>query len=67
MALMKGAKVLHVSGKVIDNDNVEMLLMSRYLSAKERKKNNRIKGPSARTKEISDYFIKQLEMLIKES
>ena len=67
MALMKNARVLHVSGKIIDNDNVEMLLMSRYLSAKERKKNNRIKGPSARTNEVRDYFIKQLEMLIKES
>ncbi len=68
MALMKGVFVLHVSGTIIHSENIEMLLMSRYLSAKERKKNNRVKGPAARTKEVSEYFLKQLENVIcKES
>ena len=65
-ALVKGVKVLHVSGQIINNDNIDMFLFSRFLSAKERKKNNRVKGPSPRTQEVREKFLKILEFLLKE-
>lgn len=64
LVLSKGAKVLHVSGKMIDNSNIDQLLMSRYVSAKQRKSGARIKGPTKRTDEIRDVFLKQLEFLL---
>ncbi len=65
LILSKGALVLHVSGQMITHDNIDGLLMSRYLSAKERKKNNRIKGPAKRTQEIKELFLKQIEDILK--
>lgn len=64
LVLSRGAKVLHVSGKMIDNSNIDQLLMSRYVSAKQRKSGTRIKGPTKRTDEIRDVFLKQLEFLL---
>lgn len=64
LVLSKGARVIHVSGKMIDNSNIDQLLMSRYVSAKQRKSKVRIKGPSKRTDEIRDMFLKQLEFLL---
>lgn len=66
LVLSKGAKVLHVSGKMIDNSNIDQLLMSRYVSAKQRKSGARIKGPARRTDEIRNVFLKQLEFLLME-
>lgn len=65
LVLSKGAKVLHVSGKIIDNDNIEQLLMSRYISAKQRKSGKRMKGPVKRTDTIRDMFLQQLEFLLQ--
>lgn len=64
LVLSRGAKVLHVSGKMIDNSNIDQLLMSRYVSAKQRKSGARIKGLTKRTDEIRDVFLKQLEFLL---
>ena len=66
LILSKGAYVLHVSGKRITQDNIDGLLMSRYISAKERKKSNHLKGPAKRTQEVKDLFLRQLEIIIKE-
>lgn len=66
LVLSKGAKVLHVSGKMIDNSNIDQLLMSRYVSAKQRKSGARIKGPARRTDEIRNVFLKELEFLLME-
>lgn len=66
LALMKKAKVLHVSGKILTNDNINDYLMSRYVSSHLRRGRVRLKGPSQRTNTIKSYFLKQLEELIKE-
>lgn len=64
LALLKGAKVLHVSGKIINNDNIDELLMSRYVSAKQRKNGKRLSGSSKRTYEVREYFLQQLDKLL---
>lgn len=66
LVLGKRGKVLHVGGKVINTNNVDELLMSRYLSAKARKAGVRVKGPAKRTKEDECYFESQLEKMILE-
>ena len=59
LVLSKGAKVLHISGKVI-----EELLMSRYVSAKQRKSGKRTRGPAKRTDEVRNQFLKQLDKIL---
>ena len=61
LVLLKGAQVLHPSGKTINDENIDQLLMRRYVSAKQRRKNKRIKGPVKRTDEIHNIFLEQLE------
>lgn len=65
LLLPKGVYILHISGMQIDNDNVDGLLMSRYLSAKQRRAQNRVKGPSKRTDEVKTYFLNQLEFILQ--
>ena len=62
--LSKGAKVLHISGKVIDDNNIEELLMSRYVSAKQRKSGKRTRGSAKRTDEVRNQFLKQLDKIL---
>ena len=64
LVLSKGAKVLHISGKVIDDNNIEELLMSRYVSAKQRKSGRRTRGPAKRTDEVRNQFLKQLDKIL---
>lgn len=64
LVLSKGAKVLHISGKVIDDNNIEELLMSRYVSAKQRKSGKRTRGPAKRTDEVRNQFLKQLDKIL---
>ena len=56
-ALLKGAQVLHPSGKVINNENIDV-------SAKQRRMNKRVKGPAKRTDKIHDIFLRQLENIL---
>ena len=65
LLLMKNVKVLHVSGKIITHENIDELLTTRYLSAMQRKQNKHLKGPSKRTKEVENDFLKQLQYLIE--
>ncbi|GLO64785.1 MULTISPECIES: YaiI/YqxD family protein [Oceanobacillus] len=51
LALAKGCYVLHHKGFAYTNHNIDQLLQSRYLSAKERKSGKRTKGPKALTEE----------------
>lgn len=67
LVLSKGATVLHVSGMIIDSENIDSLLMSRYISAKQRKANKHLKGPSKRTDEIKIKFLKELENILQRS
>ncbi len=65
LAIGKGAKVIHVSGKIISSENIDGLLMSRYVSAKERKKKKHLKGPPKRTEDIRMNFLNQLRYIIE--
>lgn len=61
LVLSKKAKVLHISGKIIDQENIDGLLMSRFVSAKQRRSNKHLKGPAKRTKETEIQFLETLE------
>ena len=64
LALGKDAYVLHVSGMEITSQNIDELLLRRYIGAHQRKSHKHIKGPSKPTKESKDYFLKQLETIL---
>ena len=66
LLLTQGAKVLHVSGLQLDARTLDTLLVTRYLSHRQRRIGNHHKGPPKRKKENRKYFLKQLETLIKE-
>lgn len=65
LILTKGAKVLHVSGMLVDRNNIDGLLMRRYQGYKERKKDKHLKGPKKRTYQDEVYFITQLVQMIE--
>ena len=56
MALGKGAKVIHQSGMIYTNDNIDKLLMERHIGAKVRRGGGRTKGPAKRTKVDNERF-----------
>ena len=58
-------QVIHVSGMIINIDNIDQLLMSRYISAKQRRAQKHLKGPSKRTLEIKNKFLNTLENLLE--
>ncbi|GGP13202.1 YaiI/YqxD family protein [Oceanobacillus neutriphilus] len=57
LALAKGCYVLHHKGFTYTNDNIDQLLQSRYLSAKERRSGKHSKGPKALTEEDRQKFL----------
>lgn len=65
LLLGKQVKVIHVSGMIINIDNIDQLLMSRYISAKQRRAQKHLKGPSKRTLEIKNKFLNTLENLLE--
>lgn len=67
LALTKLAYVVSFSGLVINNDNIDGLLNSRYMSAKARKADKHIKGPSKRTKHMDESFHFSLVRVINEN
>lgn len=64
MALSKGALPVTQNGLVINENNIETLLMTRYISKKQRQSGVHLKGPSKRTKQQDLQFEKALEELI---
>ena len=64
LLLAKGATVIHPKGMIIDEHNIDSFLMSRFIAAKQRKARQRLKGPSARTKEDCDRFLDVLEKTV---
>lgn len=69
LALGKGAKAIHQSGKVFTDNNIDSLLMQRYTAKKERmsKSKHHMKGPKKRTKEDDDNFENSFEKLVLQS
>lgn len=65
LVLMRKAKVLHVSGMMIDEKNIDELLMKRYDGYKQRQSDKHIRGPKKRTNKDETYFLKQLSLYLE--
>lgn len=66
MALSKGGHILNQNGSRYSNENIDALLMSRHIGKKIRRAGGRTKGPSKRTKEQDERFVRELDELIRE-
>ena len=68
MALGKGARAIHQSGRIYTQDNIGQLLFERHLAKKVRasKGKHHLKGPKKRTAEDDERFARALEGLIQE-
>ena len=67
LALGKGARALHQSGKLFTDDNIDGLLMDRHLAKKARRSGkHHLKGPARRTAEDDRRFAEGLERMIRE-
>ena len=66
MALGKGARGIHQSGKWYTEDNIGGLLMDRHLAAKARRSGSKhhLKGPKKRTDADDAAFAASLERLL---
>ncbi len=69
MALGKGAYCIHQSGTWYTNENIDLMLLARYNSSKDRhskKGKTHMRGPKKRTKEDDKSFAQSLEKMIEE-
>ncbi len=67
MCLARGAVPINQNGLVYNEKNIDELLFSRFVSKKIRRAGGRLKGPSKRTPEQDEKFIRTLEKLLKEN
>lgn len=67
MALGKGAYAIHQSGKWYTDENIDQMLMERYLNKKARRasQKNHFKGPKKRTGEDDERFAQSFERMVK--
>ena len=68
LALGKGARAIHQSGKWFTDENIDGLLMDRHLAKKARcSGKHHLKGPAKRTGEDDKRFAESFERLIQEA
>ena len=68
LALGKGARAIHQSGKWYTDDNIDGLLMERHLAKKARRSGkHHLKGPAKRTEEDDRRFAESFERMIQEA
>ena len=69
MALSKGSRVIHQSGLIYSDANIDGLLDNRYLAGKARRSSSKchFKGPKKRTPEDDESYKKSLLSLLEES
>lgn len=67
MVLAKKGRAIHPSGNVYTMENIDGLLMQRYVNQKARQARKRISGPRKRQAEDDQRFKNNLTSLIKES
>ncbi len=66
LALGKGAKAIHQSGRWYMDENIDSLLMERHLAKVARRKGkNHLKGPAKRTEEDDRRFEESFQKLIE--
>ena len=63
MALAKGAYCLNQNGMVYDNNNIDTLLLDRYVAKKVRMAGGRTTNAKKRKKEADEAFSKALDTL----
>ena len=67
LALGKGAKAVHQSGRWYTEENIDALLMERHLAKKARKSSkNHLKGPAKRSKEDDKRYADSFERMLQE-
>ena len=67
LALGKGAKAIHQSGRWYTEENIDALLMERHLAKKARKSSkNHLKGPAKRSKEDDKRYADSFERMLQE-
>ena len=67
LALGKGAKAIHQSGRWYTEENIDALLMERHLAKKARKSSkNHLKGLAKRTREDDRRFAESFERMLQE-
>ena len=66
MCLAKGARIINQNGMEYTDKNSDTLLMSRFIAKKIRNAGGRLKGPSKRTKEQTESFVKKLGEILEE-
>ncbi len=66
MCLAKGARIINQNGMEYTDKNIDTLLMSRFIAKKIRNAGGRLKGPSKRTKEQTESFVKKLIEILEE-
>lgn len=67
MCLAKGARIINQNGMEYTDKNIDTLLMSRFIAKKVRNAGGRLKGPSKRTKEQTESFVKKLGEILEEA
>lgn len=67
LCLSKGAQVLHPNAFIIDNNNIDSLLNSRFLHQKARQAKIKTSNPKKRKQETNLKFKQILENMIKDN
>ncbi len=68
LALGKGARAIHQSGRRYTDENIDSLLMERHLAKKARRSSkHHLKGPAKRTEEDDQRFAQSFEQMILEA
>ena len=68
LALGKGARAIHQSGRWYTDENIDELLMERHMAKVARRKSkNHLKGPAKRTEEDDRRFEESFRRLINEA
>ena len=68
LALGKGARAIHQSGRWFTDENIEGLLMERHMAKKARRSSkHHLKGPPKRTEEDDQRFEESFTRMIEEA
>ncbi len=66
LALGKGARAIHQSGRWYTDENIDAMLMERHMAKKARRSvKNHLKGPPKRTREDDMRFTESFERMIQ--
>lgn len=67
LALAKKSFVISNNGTLFSNENIDIFLNRRYISAMARRRNDKVKGPKKRTSSFNTNFSENLRKLIEEN